>query len=74
MQRIYNAQDIMEGNILKGLLGQCGIAANLSGYYLQGGIGELPVSGTVSIWVEDQDVEQARSIVDEYRKQDEYSA
>jgi len=70
MQRIYNAQDIIEGNILKGLLGQCGIAANISGYYLQGGIGELPVSGTVSIWVEDEDAELGRKIVDEYKKRE----
>ncbi|MEE9397695.1 MAG: DUF2007 domain-containing protein [Methylococcales bacterium] len=68
MQRIYDAQDVIEGNILKGLLEQCGVAANITGYYLQGGIGELPVSGTVSIWVENEDVEQAQSIVDEYRK------
>lgn len=66
MQLIYTAKDILEAHILKGFLEQRGIEVHISGYYLQGGIGELPVSGTVNIWVADEHVAAARSALDEY--------
>lgn len=66
MQCIYHATDILEANIVKGLLEQQRITAHISGFYLQGGVGEIPASGNTSIWVEDDDAAQARSIIEAY--------
>lgn len=66
MQRIYEAADIVEANIVKGMLEQCGISVHIGGYYLQGAIGEVPVSGIVSLWVEDEETEEARSVIESY--------
>ncbi len=66
MQQIFEANDILEASIVKGLLEQCGIKTALNGYYLQGGIGELPLSGLASLWVEDEDAIAARRIVEDY--------
>ncbi len=66
MQPIYTARDILEAHILKGYLEQRGIDVHVSGFYLQGGIGELPVSNTVQLWVADEDVAAARIALEEY--------
>ena len=66
MQRIYDANDLIEAHIIKGLLEQQYIDVYVGGFYLQGGIGELPVSGNVSIWVANEQAEQAAEIIKEY--------
>ncbi|MCI0653302.1 MAG: DUF2007 domain-containing protein [Methylococcaceae bacterium] len=66
MQRIYDASDIIEASIVKGLLEQCGIEVYISGFYLQGGIGEFPVDGNTAIWVADDQVAAARELVRQY--------
>ena len=66
MQRIYDANDLIEAHIVKGMLEQQNIDVYIGGYYLQGGIGELPASGNVSIWVADEQIEQAIEIIKEY--------
>lgn len=66
MKRVYDASDIIEANIVKGLLEQCGIEAYISGFYLQGGIGEIPVSGNTGIWVADDQSAAARELVGQY--------
>ncbi len=66
MQPIYTAKDILEAHILKGYLEQRGIEVHVSGFYLQGGIGELPVSNTVQLWVAEGDAAAARAALDEY--------
>lgn len=68
MQRIYDASNLIEANILKGLLEQCNIEVYISGVYLQGGIGEIPVAGNTCIWVDDDKAAAARDIVTEYEK------
>lgn len=66
MQRIYNATDIIEANIIKGLLEQFNIPSYVSGFYLQGGVGEIPPSGNSSIWVEEKYLERAKSVINHY--------
>jgi len=66
MQRIYDANDLIEAHIIKGLLEQQYIDVYVGGFYLQGGIGELPASGNVSIWVANEQAEQAAEIIKEY--------
>ena len=66
MQRIYDANDLIEAHIVKGLLEQQNIEVYIGGYYLQGGIGELPVSGNVSVWVADEHIVRANEIINDY--------
>jgi len=74
MQKIYNAQDINEANILKGLLEANNIDAVVDGFYLQGGIGEMAPSNFAAISVEQQDAESAMEIILEYEKNNTTSA
>ena len=69
MQQIYQVANIIEASIVKGLLEQAGLETYLNGYYLQGGVGELPATGIASLWVNDHQVEQAQRIIDEYLDQ-----
>lgn len=41
MKIVYRAGDITEAEIVKGMLLSNNIEAHVSGYYLQGGIGEM---------------------------------
>ncbi len=66
MQRIYDASDLIEASIIKGLLEQQHIKVYVSGFYLQGGVGEIPPAGNTSIWVDDEDANQASKIVRTY--------
>ncbi len=66
MKRIYDANDILEANIVKGLLEQCGIEVYISGFYLQGGVGEIPVSDTAGVWVADDQAEAAGELIWQY--------
>jgi hypothetical protein len=67
MRQIYQAANIVEASIVRGLLEQGGIRTYLNGYYLQGGVGELPATGTASLWVDDHQTEQAQQIIAEYQ-------
>ena len=66
MQRVYQASDLIEANIIKGLLEQQHIETHISGYFLQGGIGEIPPAGNTSIWVADDHTVRALEIIYTY--------
>ncbi len=66
MQRVYQAIDLIEANIVKGLLEQQQIEAHISGYFLQGGIGEIPPTGNTSLWVDDRHTDRAMEIIQSY--------
>ncbi len=72
MQTIYDANNSIEANLLKNLLQQEGIEVFIRGEFLQGGIGELPAIGLVSLMVDDADVERAADIVQAWQ-QGEYA-
>ena len=48
MKRVYEPQDLMEGELLKAMLASEGIQAHLVGAHLAGAVGELPACGPVS--------------------------
>lgn len=66
MKRIYEPQDLMEGELLKGMLASEGIQAHLVGGHLVGAVGELPACGLLGMLVEDADAERARQLIAEY--------
>jgi len=50
---VYSASSVMDAQLIKGLLESEGIPAVVVGALLQGGIGALPVSGLITVKVED---------------------
>jgi len=69
MVKIYNARDITEAHIIRGMLEAHGIEAHVNGFYLQGGIGELAAQGYASVSVPNAEAEQARKLVEDYDNQ-----
>ena len=68
MKLVYSASDIIEANIVAGMLQANGIDAYVGGYYLQGGIGELAARDFANVHVADEDVERAKSLIEDYEK------
>ena len=66
MKLIYKAKDITEAHIVSGMLNSNGIKAHVSGYYLQGGVGELAAMDFANVHVADEDVPSAKLIITEY--------
>ncbi|MDD2051889.1 DUF2007 domain-containing protein [Pseudomonas putida] len=66
MQRIYEPQDLMEGELLLGMLASEGIAAHLVGRDLLGAAGELPAFGLLALAVENDQAQYARELIAAY--------
>jgi uncharacterized protein YdbL (DUF1318 family) len=66
MQRIYEPQDLMEGELLLGMLASEGIDAYLTGQHLAGAVGELPAAGLLGVMVEDAQAHSARQLIAAY--------
>lgn len=67
MQQIYQARNIVDALLVKGLLEQAGVTVFVSGYYLHGGIGELPASGMNTVWVHDEHVSLAEHVIADFQ-------
>ena len=63
---IFSATSTTEAHLLKGLLQQHGIEAHVTGHYLQGAFGELPVTNMIQILVDSTDEKRARDVIDKY--------
>ena len=63
MQRIYEPENLLEGEMLKGMLASEGIEAHLVGRDLLGASGELPLFGLLGLAVEDDQAASARALV-----------
>ena len=61
---VYNAANSIEAYLIKNLLEQQEISAYVFGDYLQGGVGEIPAIGLVTVNVSDSDYAKAKEIVD----------
>ena len=66
MQRIYEPQDLLEAELLLGMLASEGVAAHLAGRHLLGAVGELPALGLLGLLVEDDDAEHAQRLIAAY--------
>lgn len=66
MQRIYEPQDLLEAELLLGMLASEGVEAHLAGRHLLGAVGELPTLGLLALVVEDEDAEHARRLIAGY--------
>ena len=66
MQRVYEPENLLEGQMLVDMLASEGIAAYLLGQHLVGAVGELPACGLLGLVVADSDAEQARMLIAAY--------
>ncbi|MGB2249193.1 MAG: DUF2007 domain-containing protein [Alcanivorax sediminis] len=69
MRCVYQARDGLEAHMVADMLQQLGIAARVQGDLLQGGIGELPAAGLVSVWVDNEEEVRARELVESYQRE-----
>lgn len=70
MIEVYRSSDYVEGQLLKGLMEQEGLQVYLNGTALQGGLGEVPVMGHISISVNQVDLKLAQEIVEAFERGD----
>jgi hypothetical protein len=68
MQIIFRAHNILEAQIVAGLLQTENIQAFVNGQYLQGAIGDLPATDFATISVHDEQCESAKRIIKEYEQ------
>lgn len=66
MQKIYEPENLMEGELLQGMLASEGIQAYLTGGHLLGAVGELPALGLLGLLVDNDQVERARQLITGY--------
>jgi hypothetical protein len=66
MRKIYEPENLMEGELLQSMLASEGIDSHITGRHLLGGIGELPIFGLLGLAVEDDQAERARQLITEY--------
>ncbi len=70
MIEVYRGSDYFEAQLLKGLMEQDGLQVFLHGAALQGGLGEVPALGHLSITVNDADEMVAREIIQAFERGD----
>ena len=68
MIEVYRSGDYIEGQLLKGLMEQEGMQVFIGGSALQGGLGEVPVMGHISISVNKVDLKRAQEIVEAFER------
>ncbi len=66
MQRIYEPQDLLEAQMLLGMLTSEGVTAHLLGVDLLGAVGELPAGGLLGLWVTDHQAHSAQQLIAAY--------
>jgi len=66
MIRVFDAGNITEAHIVRGMLQAHGIDAHVGGHYLQGAIGELPVQGFACVMVPAGQASMARELIEAY--------
>jgi hypothetical protein len=66
MQRIYDPENLMEGELLQGMLASEGIEAHLVGRDLLGRSGEFPLNGLLGLSDDNDQAEYARELITAY--------
>jgi hypothetical protein len=65
---VFRGSDYIEAQLIAGLLRQAGIEVFLQGAYLQGGLGDLPATGHLAIFVDESDRTAAERIIQAYER------
>jgi hypothetical protein len=64
MKIVYRAENIIDANLVKNALADEGVTAYVSGHYLTGAAGELPVNDLVNVMVAESDWPRARAVAE----------
>jgi Putative prokaryotic signal transducing protein len=67
---VFRCSDYIQAQLLAGLLRQHNISVFVQGALLQGGVGELPALGHLSLMVDDSDRTAAERIIAAYERGD----
>ncbi|MCB1600308.1 MAG: DUF2007 domain-containing protein [Lysobacterales bacterium] len=65
MRSVYQAENIIDAQLVKDALESAGIPAFITGAALTGAMGELPVMGLIEVQVPDSAVDAAQPVVAE---------
>lgn len=65
---VFRGSDYIQAQLLAGLMRQAGIDVFLQGALLQGGLGELPAMGHLSILVDESDRTAAQLLIAAYER------
>lgn len=68
MMRIYEAANLIDAQLAMDELRAGGLHVVMKGQYLSGGIGELPPTGLVSLWVSPLQEDRARDLIVDYEQ------
>ena len=68
MISVFRGSDYIQAQLISGLLRDAGIEVFLQGAFLQGGLGELPATGHLSIFVDEADRTAAERIIAAYER------
>lgn len=68
MRVVYQAEHLLDAHLVRGALEAQGVRAWVNGEYLTGAIGELPVSGLLSVMVSDLDWDAAQRVLEALRE------
>ena len=66
MRRIYEPENLLEAEMLLGMLASEGVTARLTGEHLLGAIGELPAAGLLGLLVLEDQAERASELIAAY--------
>ena len=66
MRRIYEPQDLIEAEMLIGMLASEGISVHLCGRHLVGALGELLLGGLLGLLVDDAEALRAQALIAAY--------
>jgi hypothetical protein len=64
MRVVYQAEHLLDAHLVRGALEVQGIRAWVNGEFLTGAMGQLPVSGLLSVMVSDLDWEAAQPVIE----------
>lgn len=68
MISVFRGSDYIQAQLITGLLREAGIEVFLQGALLQGGLGELPATGHLRIFVDEMDQGAAQLIIAAYER------
>ena len=67
MRVVYEAENLIDAHLVKGMLEGAEIPVFVRGEYLTGALGDLPTMGLVAVCVSDSDFEVADRLVADWR-------
>jgi len=75
VKRVYRAENAFDAQLVRDLLVEQGIDAEVHGMMLVGGVGELPADARPSVWIADADLyDWARQLIRRYENSAPHSA